>query len=808
MWLKETYEAADKNGDGSLSLDEVIGLVKKLNMGLSIKQVKRLFMESDTNCIGDEGNTLDLGEFRDFYKAVSTREEIYYLMMKYSSSGQEHLTPQDLVNFLETEQKIENVTEESCKHLIAKYEPTSAGKEEEWLGVDGFSQLLLGPEGQVFNPEHNQVHQDMTQPLSHYFINSSHNTYLTGDQFQSKSSVDMYIKVLKTGCKCIELDCWDGPEGEPMIYHGYTLTSKVKFWDVIQAIEKYAFVISPYPVILSIENHCSVEQQEVMAQQMHKVFRDHLLTDRVDPTQKFLPSPEQLQGKILIKNKKLSDENADGWVTDEDEGEEDNEGSGLKSSTAIATNGGAEKPKTGENGTTNAATVVEKGALELARSILNPVTPTIVLSTMENEGEAETDDAIAPAPLPTPLPPPENDREMKRRSASVSAIMPGEKTLKKKREQMRSRSLSITSSFDDELDIIDGNMQQKRKLHRELSKLVVYTQSTRFRGFRKSLTSGKCYELCSFGEGRAQRCVTPHRARRFVRHNVRQLSRIYPAGYRINSSNYSPIEMWNSGCQLVALNFQKNDKGLQINSARFKTNGNCGYVLKPEAQRTELMDFNPHSGNSVPGVSPVLLAIKIISGQQLPKPNGVEKGEIIDPYVKVEVLGIPRDCAEEKTKFIDDNGFNPIWNETFTFTLLMPELALIRFVVMDKDVLSDDYIGQATFPVTSLLQGYRHVNLDGEGTDLATLFLHISLKATNATKAPNRRSDFFKTLLWRRKKADHEGEVVLLSKRRIGSRYDGHPTLPEVGSGSAAESGPPSSREVSPGGLRKRLMTS
>ena len=31
-----------------------------------------------------------------------------------------------------------------------------------------------------------------------------------------------------------------------MIYHGYTLTSKVKFWDVIQAIEKYAFVVSPY----------------------------------------------------------------------------------------------------------------------------------------------------------------------------------------------------------------------------------------------------------------------------------------------------------------------------------------------------------------------------------------------------------------------------------------------------------------------------------------------------------------------------------------------------------------------------------
>ena len=50
-------------------------------------------------------------------------------------------------------------------------------------------------------------------------------------------------------------------------------------------------------------------------------------------------------------------------------------------------------------------------------------------------------------------------------------------------------------------------------------------------------------------------------------------------------------------------------------------------------------------------------------------------------------------------------GFDPIWNETFTFNIIMPELALIRFVVMDKDVVSDDYIGQATFPVNSLREG-------------------------------------------------------------------------------------------------------
>ncbi|XP_071382007.1 1-phosphatidylinositol 4,5-bisphosphate phosphodiesterase zeta-1-like [Centroberyx affinis] len=259
----------------------------------------------------------------------SRRAEIQHIYQCYAS-GQTNLPACALLRFLHMEQMELTANQETAEGLIDRYEIEETARASRSLTFEGFLRYMESKDCCVFDQSHTSVYQDMDQPLCNYFISSSHNTYLTGDQLIGKSHLDAYVSALRKGCRCLEIDCWDGPDMEPVVYHGYTLTTKILFKDVITTVEQHAFEVSAYPVILSLENHCSQEQQVVMAQYLTSILGEKLLKAPLDlPTSGELPSPNDLKYKILIKNKKLrphsETEEIAGREESEDEEEDDEE---------------------------------------------------------------------------------------------------------------------------------------------------------------------------------------------------------------------------------------------------------------------------------------------------------------------------------------------------------------------------------------------------------------------------------------------------------------------------------------------------
>jgi len=662
--LHRIWKQADNNDDGSLQRVEVDALLDSINLAMPKAALDQAFKVTDHN--GD--NALDFEEFKSMYVTLSKNDKLSKLCS--TLAGGSPCVPKEvLIEELYKNIQKEDVDMSALDRLLDEARGLNFPDRSQPVDAFNLGLMLMSQANGAIDPDKlNYNEEELTSPLNDYWISTSHNTYLTGDQIFSKSSYDMYRLAFQSGCKCVELDCWDG-EDNPVVYHGHTLTSKLCFRKVIETCKKYAFEVSSLPVILSLEMHCNLRQQDRVAEILVEALgKENMFFLRNGEREEVMPSPLELRNKYLIKGHRIKT----GSMVELDDLEEGEAGEEEEK---------AEAPAKGAFNIPLTSIPLPAIRLPIISSILGPF-------NIGAKGKG---------------------RSLETQNSNAS--MEVEK--KKKPESLISKKLSDVTYIGkpNKNKIVDGWKNGNPWGDPNLQP--------------SDCTSLKENFLDKNG------LLEVKRAKAIMQTTRKGLFRIYPLGTRLASTNYTPNAHWAVGAQLVALNFQHIERPIRLNFALFNVGARCGYVKKPasrlrtEAECRELGDRL--------GLEASSLTIEVVCGNKIPRPfQGKATTKVVHPFVKVMVLHsglcdtgpVSLTCnntEEKRTETVSDNGFNPEFKvkskNHFNFICHDPECDMLNVEVW-SEYQSPVLIGYFCARVSDLRPGYRYMPLYGLGGKL------------------------------------------------------------------------------------------
>nr|AAQ75083.1 phosphatidylinositol phospholipase C [Toxoplasma gondii] len=798
-FVSAQWHAVEKDADGKIDQRHLHGLLRKLNIQADGRYVEELFQTHDTENSGRLGFT----EFREMLNELLVRPDVDYYFTVYKLPHEDFIDEQGYRRFLREVQKVtsEAEVEEELASFCSVDEAFRKPGPTVMVSSLGFDNLLCGEANSLMAPHRMKVHQDMSLPLCNYWVKSSHNTYLCGDQVVGKSAVGQYIDALLRGCRCVELDCWDGSDGEPSLFHGvggYQLTSRIKFKDVIQACKDYGFQRSKFPIILSLEMHCSTKQRIRIAEILEEILQDQIY--RCHPTSP-QPSPEQLLCKFILKGK-VPNERGE-MVEEGDEEDLQLEELELRMAKSLEMLGDGQQLNADISSsfvhalegqgtllslpdTPPGLSISQLSSSSLATAEAPEAEPrgregeeVSPLASLSREEERGTSDPKANRLSSSPTSKSKKNRNLflKKSSSFTCAIsarsrLPSaqsqeapqpisEETPRKRREDSRAASVEWRRARtvdrlheetrenerrgpylpEAETEHAGGKTKRGKSAAATPGAASADSKSERLKTYYRNIAMpGKKLrsfeqarnpmDICSMPESRLLKLVKQSPVE-FASFNQRFLTRVYPAGTRLQSSNFSPVVPWLFGAQVVALNLQSLGSATILNEGRFLDNGGPagGYVLKPEMMRNPARPFVPAFAElSACRETPVHFTIKILSAHQLPRPvtdpwkgpstiNKIKTRKSTDlscPFVSVSIHGVKEDTKAFRTSTVMNNGFNPRWSSpesTFEFIVHAPSVALLMFKVQTADSVRSEFLAAACFPFDAIRPGIRWVPL-------------------------------------------------------------------------------------------------
>ncbi|KAG6919690.1 hypothetical protein DXG01_002636 [Tephrocybe rancida] len=282
-------------------------------------------------------------------------------------------------------------------------------------------------------------------------------------------------------------------------------------------------------------------------------------------------------------------------------------------------------------------------------------------------------------------------------------------------------SSSSSSGEEDEAEessIWPGGRKKKKDVTRisdELAQLGYYARSMKpLSGWLEKEVDDPKHILINISESTVS-SLLPHSLIALLDHAERHLRRIYPRGTRIGSSNLAPMQFWRSGAQVVSLNWQNFDRGMQVNEGMFV--GSPGWVTRPSARQD--------SKGAV--AKKRMFEGRIVGISGLPPPNG-RAGKTFDTYIRTQLLSSEneKEWRSKTVKAQDEPGLGAdvLWNGDWEWEFNDDELVFLRLVVSENEFGKDDKLAIFCARVAHLYSGWhilRMLDMGGKASGATIL---------------------------------------------------------------------------------------